>query len=82
MTQKVEYLLPNERMSSIHLIRSFCADAGYRGTFISDLKEQLDLDIDISEKINAPSVGKTSLAMGGGAHPLLAQSFQMPQQRL
>ena len=31
--------------------QKFCADAGYRGTFISDLKEQLDLDIDISEKI-------------------------------
>ncbi len=27
------------------------ADAGYRGTFVSDLKEQLDLDVDISEKI-------------------------------
>ncbi|MEY8385922.1 transposase [Oscillospiraceae bacterium 38-13] len=32
-------------------IQKFCADAGYRGTFISDLKEQLGLDIDISEKI-------------------------------
>ncbi len=27
------------------------ADAGYRGTFVSDLKEQFDLDVDISEKI-------------------------------
>ncbi len=32
-------------------IRKFCADAGYRGTFVSDLKEQLGLDVDISEKI-------------------------------
>ena len=32
-------------------ILKFCADAGYRGTFVSDLKEQLDLDVDISEKI-------------------------------
>ena len=32
-------------------IQKFCADAGYRGTFVSDLKEQLDLDADISEKI-------------------------------
>ena len=32
-------------------IRKFCADAGYRGTFVSDLKEQLDRDVDISEKI-------------------------------
>ena len=32
-------------------IQKFCADAGYRGTFISDVKEQLGLDVDISEKI-------------------------------
>ncbi|MDE7218143.1 MAG: IS5 family transposase, partial [Oscillospiraceae bacterium] len=32
-------------------IQKFCADAGYRGTFVSDLKEKLDLDVDISEKI-------------------------------
>ena len=32
-------------------IQKFRADAGYRGTFVSDLKEQLDLDVDISEKI-------------------------------
>ena len=32
-------------------IRKFCADTGYRGTFVSDLKKQLDLDVDISEKI-------------------------------
>lgn len=32
-------------------IQKFCADAGYRGTFISDAKEQLALDVDISEKI-------------------------------
>ncbi len=32
-------------------IQKFCADAGYRGTFVSDLKDQLDLNVDISEKI-------------------------------
>ena len=32
-------------------IQKFCADAGYRGTFVSDVKEQLDLAVDISEKI-------------------------------
>ena len=32
-------------------ILKFCADAGYRGTFVSDLKEQLGLSVDISEKI-------------------------------
>ena len=32
-------------------IQKFCADAGYRGTFVSDVKEQLSLEVDISEKI-------------------------------
>ncbi len=32
-------------------IQKFCADAGYRGTFVSDVKEQFGLDVDISEKI-------------------------------
>ena len=32
-------------------IQKFCADAGYRGTFVSEVKEQLGLDVDISEKI-------------------------------
>lgn len=32
-------------------VQKFCADAGYRGTFVSDLKQQLGLDVDISEKI-------------------------------
>ena len=32
-------------------IKKFCADAGYRGTFVSDVKEQLGLEVDISEKI-------------------------------
>jgi len=32
-------------------IQKFCADAGYRGTFVSDMKEQFHLDVDLSEKI-------------------------------
>ena len=32
-------------------IQKFCADAGYRGTFVSDVKKQLGLAVDISEKI-------------------------------
>ena len=32
-------------------IQKFCTDAGYRGTFVSVMKEQLGLDVDISEKI-------------------------------
>ncbi len=32
-------------------IQRFCADAGYRGTFVSDVKEQHALLVDISEKI-------------------------------
>jgi len=32
-------------------IEKFCADAGYRGTFIMDVDEILGLGVDISEKI-------------------------------
>jgi Transposase DDE domain. len=32
-------------------IKKFCADAGYRGTFVADLQETLGIDVDISEKI-------------------------------
>ena len=41
-------------------IQKFCADAGYRGTFVSDLKEQLDLDVDIHRKSSLTN-GKNSL---------------------
>ena len=37
-----------DRYSSI---QKFCADAGYRGTFVSDVKEHLNFDVDISERI-------------------------------
>ena len=36
-------------------IKKFCADAGYRGTFINDIKNQISLDVDISEKIKPHS---------------------------
>ena len=36
-------------------IQKFCADAGYRGTFVSDVKKRLALDVDISEKIKPHS---------------------------
>ena len=32
-------------------IKGFCGDAGYRGTFVSDIRQQLGLYVDISEKI-------------------------------
>ena len=32
-------------------IKKFCADAGYRGTFVLDVDEILALGLDISEKI-------------------------------
>ena len=37
--------------TSYKTIQKFCADAGYRGTFVSDLKEKLGLGVDIPEKI-------------------------------
>ena len=32
-------------------IQKFCADAGYRGTFVQKVQEILSLNVDISEKI-------------------------------
>ena len=32
-------------------IKKFCGDAGYRGTFVREVKEYLGLDVDISTKI-------------------------------
>ena len=32
-------------------IQRFCADAGYRGTFVTEIAENLGLEVDISEKI-------------------------------
>lgn len=32
-------------------IKKFCADAGYRGTFVREIEEELSLGVDISEKI-------------------------------
>ena len=32
-------------------IQAFCADAGYRGTFIAEVQQQLQHWVDISEKI-------------------------------
>ena len=40
-----------EAYMSYPSIQKFCADAGHRGTFVSDLKEKLGLGVDISEKI-------------------------------
>jgi len=32
-------------------IQRFCADAGYRGTFVQKMEDELHLGVDISEKI-------------------------------
>ena len=40
-----------EAYTSYPSIQKFCADAGYSGTSVSDLKEKLGLGVDISEKI-------------------------------
>ena len=44
-------LLVNFFTTSYPSTQKFCADAGYRGTFVSDVKERLGLGVDISEKI-------------------------------
>ena len=33
-------------------IRGFCADAGYRGTFELEVKEKLNIGVDISERVS------------------------------
>ena len=33
-------------------LKAFCADAGYRGTFEAQVREKLDLRVDISQKIS------------------------------
>lgn len=43
-------------------IQKFCADAGYRFTFVSDLKEQLTSAF---QRKSSPPMGKTALALGG-----------------
>ena len=40
-----------EAYTSYPSIQKFCADAGYRGTFVSNVNEKLGLGVDISEKI-------------------------------
>ena len=52
-----------EACMSYPSIQKFCADAGYRGTFVSDVKKRLALDVDISEKIKPHSWEKL-LALG------------------
>ena len=32
-------------------ITKFCGDNGYRGTFVQDMKQELNIEVDISEKI-------------------------------
>ena len=56
-TQRVEYLPLNERISSIHLFRSSVRTLDIGGAFVSDLKEQLDLNVDILEKIKPHQMG-------------------------
>jgi hypothetical protein len=34
-------------------IEKFCGDKGYRGTFVREVAEYLDLEVDISEKIKS-----------------------------
>ena len=47
-----------EAYTSYPSIQKFCADAGYRGTFVADVKEKLGLGVDISEKIKPHQLEK------------------------
>ena len=63
-------------------LKGFCADAGYRGTFVRELGERFALAVDISEKIKPHEWGKAAVEMGGGTHFRLAQSLPTAQQGL
>ena len=65
-----------------HRLKGFCADAGYRGTFVRELGERFALAVDISEKINPHEREKTAVEMGGGTNLRLAQPFKEAQQGL
>lgn len=51
MIQSPAFLLHGRHVKNILLSRVFCADAGYRGTFVEDVKSELRRYVDISEKI-------------------------------
>ena len=44
-------LAAKEACEKYPTIEKYCADAGYRGTFVSNMKDEFDMDVDISEKI-------------------------------
>ena len=47
-------------------IKKFCADAGYRGTFVQEVLEKLSLGVDISEKIKPHEWMNGRNCRGGG----------------
>ena len=48
-------VVSKQAFRNIFSIKKFCADSGYRGTFVYDIKNQIFLDVDISEKIKPHS---------------------------
>lgn len=58
-------------------IQKFCADAGYRGTFVSDVKEPLGLNADISEKIKPHQWEKLSWRCVEVVHTIIVKTSQL-----
>ena len=48
-------VVAKQAFDKYHSIKKFCADSGYRGTFVNDIKNLVALDVDISEKIKPHS---------------------------
>ena len=48
---KAGILVAKRAVEKYPSIQCFCADAGYRGTFVQKVQEILSLNVDISEKI-------------------------------
>ncbi len=48
---KSEILPVRKAMKKYSTLKAFCADAGYRGSFVKDVQNEFGLKADISEKI-------------------------------
>ena len=58
----------HERYSTI---QGFCADIGYQDTFVSNIRQQFDLSVDLSEKLSLAN-GKNCLGAGWLSEPYSA----------
>ena len=51
MIRNLVFCQQKRLLRNIPTIKKFCGDAGYRKTFVNNIKDFLGLDVDISERI-------------------------------